>query len=143
MSAMDFFHQIRLGSYQLALPVPGILKLCNYLQNVVAITYIFALQLSTFLFYNKQGSHFTSPKFTQIFLDAGAKISMDHRGRAYDNIFVERLWRTVKYEDVYPNAYETPREARIGINNFMNFYNHERPHSRLKYRTPEEVYWDR
>ena len=49
-----FFHQIRLGSYQLALPVPGILKLCNYLQNVVAITYIFALQLSTFLFYNKQ-----------------------------------------------------------------------------------------
>lgn len=90
-----------------------------------------------------QGSHFTSPKFTQIFLDAGSKISMDHRGRAYDNIFVERLWRTVKYEDVYPNAYETPREARIGINNFMNFYNHERPHSRLKYRTPEEVYWDR
>lgn len=56
MSAMDFFHQIRLGSYQLALPVPGILKLCNYLQNVVAITYIFALQLSTFLFYNKQSS---------------------------------------------------------------------------------------
>lgn len=48
---------------------------------------------------------------------------MDHRGRAYDNIFVERLWRTVKYEDVYPNAYETPREARIGINSFMNFYN--------------------
>lgn len=90
-----------------------------------------------------QGSHFTSPKFTQIFLDAGSKISMDHRGRAYDNIFVERLWRTVKYEDVYPNAYETPRDARIGINNYMNFYNHERPHSRLKYRTPKEVYWDR
>ena len=60
---------------------------------------------------------------------------MDHRGRAYDNIFVERLWRTVKYEDVYPNAYETPRDARIGINNYMNFYNHERPHSRLKNRT--------
>ena len=58
-------------------------------------------------------------------LDAGAKISMDHRGRAYDNIFVERLWRTVKYEDVYPNAYETPREARISINSFMNFYNHD------------------
>ena len=90
-----------------------------------------------------QGSHFTSPKFTQIFLDAGSKISMDHRGRAYDNIFVERLWRTVKYEDVYPNAYETPRDARIGINNYMNFYNHERPHSRLKYRTPKEAYWDR
>lgn len=53
MSAMDFLHQIRLGSYQLALSVPGILKLCNYLQNVAAITYIFGLQLSTFLFYNK------------------------------------------------------------------------------------------
>ena len=93
--------------------------------------------------YNSTRDNFTSPKFTQIFLDAGSRISMDHRGRAYDNIFVERLWRTIKYEDVYPNAYETPREARIGINNYMNFYNHERPHSRLKYRTPEEVYWDR
>lgn len=103
-----------------------------------------ALRISTPEIMNSdQGSHFTSPKFTQLFLDAGAKISMDHRGRAYDNIFVERLWRTVKYEDVYPKAYVTPREARIGINEFMNFYNHERPHSRLKYRTPEEVYWDR
>lgn len=90
-----------------------------------------------------QGSHFTSPKFTKLFLDAGAKISMDHRGRAYDNIFVERLWRTVKYEDVYPHAYETPREARIGINRFMAYYNCERPHSSLKYHTPEEVYWGR
>ena len=58
MSAMDFLHQIRLGSYQLALSVPGILKLCNYLQNVAAITYIFGLQLSTFLFYNKHKSIF-------------------------------------------------------------------------------------
>ena len=90
-----------------------------------------------------QGSHFTSPKFTQIFPDAGSKISMDHRGRAYDNIFIERLWRTIKYEDIYPKAYETPKEARIGIHNYIKFYNHERPHSRLKYRTPEEVYWDR
>lgn len=90
-----------------------------------------------------QGSHFTSPKFTQIFLDAGSKISMDHRGRAYDNIFIERLWRTIKYEDIYPKAYETPKEARIGIHNYIKFYNHERPHSRLKYRTPEEVYRDR
>ena len=90
-----------------------------------------------------QGSHFTSPKFTQIFLDAGSKISIDHRDRAYDNIFIERLWRTIKYEDIYPKAYETPKEARIGIYNYIRFYNHERPHSRLKYRTPEEVYWDR
>lgn len=90
-----------------------------------------------------QGSHFTSPKYTKLFLDAGSKISMDHRGRAFDNIFVERLWRTVKYEDVYPHGYESPREARIGISRFLTYYNRERPHSSLKYRTPEEVYWDR
>ena len=88
-----------------------------------------------------QGSHFTSPQYTDIFLDAGAKISMDHRGRAYDNIFIERLWRTVKYENVYPQAYERPRDARIGINCYMNYYNQERPHSSLGYRTPEEIYF--
>lgn len=100
-----------------------------------------ALKISTPEIMNSdQGSHFTSPKYIQIFLDAGVRISMDHRGRAYDNIFIERLWRTVKYEDVYPNAYETPREARIGINCFMKYYNQQRPHSRLQYRTPEEVY---
>lgn len=88
-----------------------------------------------------QGSHFTSPKYTQIFLDAGSRISMDHRGRAYDNIFVERLWRTVKYEDVYINGYETPREARIGIDHYLRFYNTERPHSCLQYKTPAAVYY--
>lgn len=88
-----------------------------------------------------QGSHFTSPKFTHIFLDAGSRISMDHRGRAYDNIFVERLWRTVKYEDVYLNEYETPRDARIGINRYLRFYNSERPHSSIQYQTPEAVYY--
>jgi len=87
-----------------------------------------------------QGSHFTSPKYTQIFLDAGSRISMDHRGRAYDNIFVERLWRSVKYEDVYMNGYETPRDARIGINRYLRFYNMERPHSSIQYQTPESVY---
>lgn len=90
-----------------------------------------------------QGSHFTSPKYTRIFLDAGAKISMDHRGRAYDNIFIERLWRSVKYEDVYPKAYDTPRDARIGIHNYMEHYNCERPHSSLGYKTPKDVYEDR
>ena len=103
-----------------------------------------ALEIATPEIMNSdQGSHFTSPQYTGLFLDAGSRISMDHRGRAYDNIFVERLWRTVKYEDVYPKAYETPREARIGINSYMRYYNHERPHSRLGYRTPEEVYWGR
>ena len=90
-----------------------------------------------------QGSHFTSPKYTQLFLDAGSKISMDHRGRAYDNIFIERLWRTVKYENVYPQCYETPREAGIGISHFLGYYNCERPHSSLNYHTPEEIYFGR
>ena len=87
-----------------------------------------------------QGSHFTSPKYTELFLSAGSRISMDHRGRAFDNIFIERLWRTVKYENVYPNAYETPREARIGIREFLDYYNNERPHQSLGYRTPFETY---
>lgn len=87
-----------------------------------------------------QGSHFTSPKYTQIFLDAGSKISMDHRGRAYDNIFIERLWRSVKYEDIYLKEYACPREARQGINKYMNYYNVQRPHQSLDYHTPEEIY---
>ena len=88
-----------------------------------------------------QGSHFTSPKYTQLFLEAGSRISMDHRGRAYDNIFIERLWRSVKYENVYPKEYMTPREARIGINEYLKFYNEKRPHQSLGYRTPEEIYF--
>ena len=88
-----------------------------------------------------QGSHFTSPKYTQLFLNAGSRISMDHKGRAYDNIFVERLWRSVKYEDVYLKEYTTPREARIGISEYLKFYNEERPHQSLGYRTPKEVYF--
>lgn len=87
-----------------------------------------------------QGSHFTSPKYTRLFLDAGAKISMDHRGRAYDNIFVERLWRTVKYEDVYLKNYERPIDARVGLNEYLYYYNNARYHSSLNYRTPAEVY---
>lgn len=88
-----------------------------------------------------QGSHFTSPKFIEIFKAAGSKISMDHRGRAYDNIFIERLWRTVKYENIYPQEYGNPREARIGINRYMKYYNHERLHQSLDYHTPEEIYY--
>ena len=65
---------------------------------------------------------------------------MDHRGRAFDNIFIERLWRTVKYEDIYPRSYETPRDARAGIRRYLDYYNNERPHQSLGYRTPAEVY---
>jgi len=74
-------------------------------------------------------------------LAAGVQISMDGRGRALDNIFTERLWRTVKWEEVYLQDYATPREARIGLTRYLQFYNHERLHQALDYRTPAEVYY--
>lgn len=89
-----------------------------------------------------QGSHFTSPKYTRLFENENCKISMDHRGRAYDNIFIERLWRSVKYENVYLQDYSYPREARIGIKDYMEFYNNKRPHQSLEYKTPAKVYFD-
>ena len=88
-----------------------------------------------------QGSHFTSSKYTSLFSDKGSKISMDHCGRAYDNIFIERLWRSVKYENVYPNEYDNPRDARIGIRDYFNFYNEKRPHQSLDYCTPAQVHF--
>ena len=90
-----------------------------------------------------QGSHFTSPKYTELFLEAGSKISMDHRGRAYDNIFIERFWRSLKYEDIYLKDYMYPREARKGISEYMRFYNNERLHQSLGYKTPSQVYHER
>lgn len=88
-----------------------------------------------------QGSHFTSPKYTSLFLDAGSRISMDHRGRAYDNIFVERLWRSVKYENVYLNNYERPLDARKGLDEYLRYYNEKRYHSSLNYQTPSAIYF--
>ncbi len=87
-----------------------------------------------------QGSHFTSPHYTRLLSAAGARISMDSTGRALDNIFTERLWRTIKYEEVYLHEYATPREARTGLSEYIRFYNHERLHQALEYRTPAEVY---
>jgi putative transposase len=87
-----------------------------------------------------QGSHFTSPQYTTLLQAAGVRISMDGRGRAFDNIFVERLWRTIKYEEVYLNEYAHPRDARIKLARYLNFYNYERGHQALGYRTPAEVY---
>lgn len=87
-----------------------------------------------------QGSHFTSPQYRALLLAAVVQISMDGKGRALDNIFVERLWRSVKYEEVYPNDYASPREARQGLTRYLTFYNDERPHQALAYRTPTEVY---
>jgi putative transposase len=90
-----------------------------------------------------QGSHFTSPQYTDLLLAAKVQISMDGRGRALDNIFVERLWRSVKYEEVYLHDYATPREARQGLTRYFQFYDHERPHQALDYRTPADVYLSR
>jgi len=88
-----------------------------------------------------QGSHFTSPQYIQKLLDAQVQVSMDGRGRAMDNIFTERLWRSVKYEEVYLHDYDSPREARQGLEKYMDFYNFERLHQSLDYRTPEEVHF--
>jgi putative transposase len=88
-----------------------------------------------------QGSHFTSPHYTSRVLAAGAHISMDGRGRVFDNIFTERLWRTVKYEEVYLHDYESPRQARGSLTHYFDFYNYQRLHQALDYRTPAEVYF--
>jgi len=88
-----------------------------------------------------QGSHFTSPQYTNLLLENEIKISMDSKGRAFDNIFTERLWRSVKYEEVYLKDYETPRIARVGISNYFGFYNEKRLHQSLEYQTPSELYF--
>ena len=93
------------------------------------------------IFNTDQGSQFTTRRFTDPLLDKGIKVSMDGRGRALDNIFVERLWRSVKYEKVYLNDFRTVQEAYQGLKEYFEFYNHERPHQSLDYRTPAEVYW--
>ena len=92
------------------------------------------------VFNTDQGSQFTSQEFTQVLQDRGVKISMDGKGRYQDNIFVERLWRTVKYEEVYLKAYANTLEARRGLGEYFRFYNNQRPHQALGYRTPAEVF---
>jgi putative transposase len=89
-----------------------------------------------------QGSQFTSPQLTAVLEGAGALISMDGKGRAYDNIFTERFWRSLKYENVYLADYGSPREARQGLAEYMRFYNSERPHQALANRRPVEFYRD-
>ena len=92
------------------------------------------------VFNTDQGSQFTSGEFTQVLQDHGVKISMDGKGRYTDNIFVERLWRTVKYEEVYLKAYANATEARRELGAYFRFYNDQRPHQALGYRTPAEVF---
>jgi putative transposase len=88
-----------------------------------------------------QGSHFTSPQYLERLLAAQVQVSMDSKNRAIDNIFTERLWRTVKYEDIYLRDYDSPKTTRRGLSRYFAFYNHERPHQSLGYRTPAQVYF--
>jgi putative transposase len=92
------------------------------------------------IFNTDQGSQFTSFDFTEALKDAGVRISMDGKGRWMDNVFIERLWRSLKYELVYLNAFETGSEVRAGINWWMEYYNSRRPHSTFDGATPDEVY---
>lgn len=93
------------------------------------------------IFNSDQGSNFTSPKFTRILEDNNIQISMDGRGRCLDNVFVERLWRTVKQENIYLNSYQNVLETRTGLNEYFLFYNDRRRHQSLNYKTPQEVYF--
>ncbi|WP_236728644.1 IS3 family transposase [Methylobacterium sp. WSM2598] len=95
------------------------------------------------IFNTDQGSQFTSHAFTRVLREAGIAISMDGRGAWRDNVFVERLWRSVKYEEIYLRAYDTVSTARASIGRYLVFYNGRRPHSSLDRRTPDQAYFDR
>ena len=93
------------------------------------------------IFNTDQGAQFTSQEWLARLQQQGILISMDGRGRALDNVFVERLWRTVKYEDIYLRDYQTVPDLETGLTDYFQFYNEERPHSALDHRTPAEVHW--
>jgi len=95
------------------------------------------------VFNTDQGSQFTGQDFTGVLLKAGVAISMDGKGAWRDNVFVERLWRSIKYEEIYLRAYDTVGEARASISRYLAFYNGRRPHSSLDRRTPDQAYFDR
>lgn len=92
------------------------------------------------IFNTDQGSTFTANTFTTVLADAGVQISMDGRGRWMDNVMIERLWRSVKYEEVYLHAYENGQQARVGLGAYFEFYNRQRRHQSLDRLTPDEVY---
>jgi putative transposase len=93
------------------------------------------------IFNTDQGSQFTSEAFTNILISKGISISMDGKGRWVDNVYVERLWRSVKYEDIHLKAYGSIAEARRGLADYFEFYNNRRRHQGLDDRTPDEVYF--
>ena len=94
------------------------------------------------IFNTDQGSQFTSTDFIKVLAAREIKISMDGKGAWRDNVFVERLWRTIKYEEVYLRAYASVSEARAGIGHYLGFYNSRRPHSSLDGRTPDQAYFN-
>ncbi|GCE13003.1 IS3 family transposase [Tengunoibacter tsumagoiensis] len=98
-------------------------------------------QARPLIFNSDQGSQFTSTQYLELLKEHAVQISMDSRCRALDNIFTERLWRTVKYEEVYLKEYESPRDARNSLTDYLHFYNNEQLHQSLQYRTPSEVYF--
>ena len=93
------------------------------------------------IFNTDQGAQFTAKDFVDRLLDAKVRVSMDGRGRALDNVFVERLWRSVKYEDIYPRDYSTVLTLKAGLTAYFEFYNHQRFHQALNYKTPAQVYF--
>ena len=135
------------GHHGLAPPVRGGLRLSNTLEADCCVD---ALQealeqvqpevCNTDQGNTDQGSQFTSLEFTQVLQEHGVKISRDGKGRYTDNILVERLWRTLKYEEVYLTAYANATEARREVGAYFRFYNDQRPHQALGYRTPAEVF---
>ena len=101
-----------------------------------------ALEVATpEIFNNDQGCQFTSHEFVSVLKGAGVRISWDGKGRALDNVFVERLWRAVKYEEVYLHDYQSGLEAWSRLDAYFRFYSHERPHQALDYKTPASVYF--
>jgi len=116
------------------------------LSQTLALDFVLAavdnalLQATPEIWNSDQGSHFTSPQYIQRLQNAGVQVSMDGRGRASDNIFTERLWRTIKYEEVYLHDYASPKEAHRQLASYIHFYNFERPHQALDYQTPAQLY---
>jgi putative transposase len=108
---------------------------------VAALVEALALYGTPEIFNTDQGAQFTSDAFTSVLRDAGVTISMDGVGRAIDNVFIERLWRTLKYDHVYLNPAESGNACRDGITGFLTYYNEDRPHSALNDATPDEVYY--
>lgn len=118
-------------------------RLSNSMESVFCVDCLedaLSLHGTPEIFNSDQGAQFTSDSFTQVLKREAVTISMDGRGRALDNIFVERLWRSVKHEDIYLKGYSTIPELTLGLTDYFAFYNDERPHQSLGYQTPNRVY---